>query len=178
MTTCQCNNHTVHHGHSICQNNIRNYWGQRLWRLLHKLTYDLMCNQVNVDVYSKFFECVVPCLLPCGNCKNHYLRYVHYFPIKNVCIVDWLLRIHNIINFNEKKPLWTRVQADSYYNTYKAHADFIEMRRYYFGLLKEDKITRECYDTFVRVFLLVIPPPPPTPCGSVCNPCVNPCEQT
>ncbi len=98
------------------------YWGPLTWKALHSITYNYPENpNINVKkTYVHFFNKIVPNMLPCIICFNHYLKYISSRPIHNYInnktdLVRWLVDMHNSINRRNNKPILSYWDVDNIY---------------------------------------------------------------
>ena len=81
-----------------------NIWGPHLWYQMHMKTFDYPSNPTQEDKNKirEYFRSIVD-LLPCENCKQHYLRYLQNRPIRYHYdnrdeLINWLIDLHNEVN--------------------------------------------------------------------------------
>lgn len=70
--------------------------GPVIWKFLHSVSV-WYYNDFE-DIYRKFFVEILPDMLPCEDCKNHYLSYIENNP-PNLSgrdeLFEWVLWLHN-----------------------------------------------------------------------------------
>ena len=86
-------------------------WGPAGWLFLHSITLNYPENptQLDKDNYSVFFASIQN-TLPCEKCKEHYKNNIYENPIRlnsREDLVKWLIEIHNEVNKNNNKPIFT-----------------------------------------------------------------------
>ena len=99
-----------------------NEWGPAMWKTLHEKTYEYpdspsSKNKSDTVKYFKNVENRIPCRL----CRYHYKQYLLRHPIEyNVDskkeIVRWLVNLHNEINAQNGKRIWSYKEVDRLYN--------------------------------------------------------------
>ena len=114
-----------------------NEWNILTWLFFHKLT---MNNNNKPKKYINFFQSFKH-VIPCNNCKIHYIRRFN-FPtkimqnnLKNGKIFEWTIDLHNEINKNNNKEIWSYEKAIKYYS--------------------EIKITNEDINNFIKIFIRI-----------------------
>lgn len=87
-----------------------NIWGPKMWTMIH-----LICLQApetmdaNVgNTYYMFFS-MMPYVLPCDKCREHWLDHVRSFPLEQALgsrdkLFRWSVQVHNLVNKSLGKP--------------------------------------------------------------------------
>ena len=93
------------------------FWGPHGWIFLHSVTMNYPKNPTNIDkqVYASFFKSLQK-VLPCEKCCVHYSQNIQESPIEPALesrdsLVRWLIKIHNEVNQDLGKPLYTYEQV-------------------------------------------------------------------
>lgn len=81
-------------------------WGPVYWRMFHyiTLTYPINPTQENKNMIKTFFTEIVPNILPCPLCRNHFKENLKINPLTDdildykLKLVLWLSKIHNYVN--------------------------------------------------------------------------------
>lgn len=85
-------------------------WGPKMWTMIH-----LICLQApetidtNVgNTYYMFFS-MMPYVLPCDKCREHWLDHVRAFPLEQALgsrdkLFRWSVQVHNLVNKSLGKP--------------------------------------------------------------------------
>ena len=114
-----------------------NQWNILTWLFFHKLTIN---NNNKPKKYINFFKSF-KYIIPCYSCKTHYIRRFN-FPtkimqnnLKNGKIFEWTIDLHNEINKNNNKEIWSYEKAIKYYS--------------------EIKIINEDINNFIKIFIKI-----------------------
>jgi len=93
------------------------FWGPHAWIFLHSLTFNYPKEPTEKDkqIYVSFFKSLEN-ILPCEKCAYHYKRHLEEYPIEEALetretMVQWLISIHNEVNKELGKPLYTYDQV-------------------------------------------------------------------
>lgn len=85
-------------------------WGPHMWTMIH-----LICLQapetIDANVrnsYYMFFS-MMPYVLPCDKCREHWLSHIQQHPLENALetrdkLFKWSVDMHNIVNKSLGKP--------------------------------------------------------------------------
>lgn len=81
-------------------------WGPIYWRMFHyvTLTYPIKPQEDNKMFIKHFFTKIIPNILPCPLCRNHYRENLNINPLTNdileikLKLVIWLINMHNYVN--------------------------------------------------------------------------------
>jgi Erv1 / Alr family len=81
-------------------------WGPIYWKMFHymTLTYPIVPTQNHIEKIKYFFCELVPVILPCHVCRNHYQKNLDLNPLTEETasikfkLVMWLLNMHNYVN--------------------------------------------------------------------------------
>lgn len=87
-----------------------NIWGKEMWKLMNCIAFAYSENPTDEDKKNVciFFNSLSK-ILPCGECKQHFLKIIEEFPIeKNVenkeMLLKWVNFTHNKVNIKLGKP--------------------------------------------------------------------------
>jgi len=102
--------------------NNNNIWGPPAWTFLHTVTYNYPENPTDDDkrnFYNFFMN--LQHVLPCEKCKAHYTENIQKYDLSENLdskhdLVQWLIDIHNDVNKNNDKPVWS---YEKVYNKYQ-----------------------------------------------------------
>ena len=103
--------------------NNNNIWGPPAWTFLHTVTYNYPENPTEDDkrnFYNFFMN--LQHVLPCEKCRSHYKQNIQKYDLNNSLgsrqeLVKWLIDLHNDINKDNGKPVW------SYSDVYNKYQD-------------------------------------------------------
>lgn len=140
----------------------KDYWGPRLWYLLHKITYKYP-NKITNNTklfYLKYFKKIVN-IIPCPFCSTHFQKEIEDNHLLNnlenrQLLIDWFKNLHNQINLSNGKRVYTGFELDmlyeqtnfnhNYFNeliiylNYLANANIIEKSVFIYWILTTYKI--------------------------------------
>ena len=92
-------------------------WGPHAWIFLHSVTMNYPTHPTTEDKarYRSFFDSLT-IILPCEKCAYHYHQHIADDPIEPALesrntLVRWLIKIHNKVNADLDKPLYTYEQV-------------------------------------------------------------------
>ena len=96
-----------------------NEWGPAMWKTLHEKTYAYPSSKNKSDTIKYFTD--VQYRIPCKRCRRHYTQYLLRHPIEyhvdsKTELVRWLVDLHNEINVENGKRIWTYKEVDALYN--------------------------------------------------------------
>ena len=103
--------------------NNNNIWGPPAWTFLHTVTYNYPDNPTEDDKRNFYnFFMSLQHVLPCEKCKEHYKQNIQKYDLNNSLgsrqeLVKWLIDLHNDINKDNGKPVW------SYSDVYNKYQD-------------------------------------------------------
>ena len=93
------------------------FWGPHAWVFLHVITMNYPKEPTDSDkqIYISFFK-NLQYIIPCEKCAYHYKRHIKEYPIEQALetretIIQWLINIHNEVNKELGKPLYTYDQV-------------------------------------------------------------------
>jgi hypothetical protein len=99
----------------------KEYWGPRLWYLLHKITYNYPIKPSNDEksFYLKYFSTIVR-IIPCPYCSDHLFTAIQndrlYLSLENrQLVIEWFKSLHNKINASNGKRIYTGFELDMMY---------------------------------------------------------------
>lgn len=85
-------------------------WGPSMWSIIH-----LVCLQAPKEIdanvrnsYYMFFT-MMPYILPCDKCREHWLTHIHTYPLDDALstrddLFRWSINMHNLVNKSLGKP--------------------------------------------------------------------------
>ena len=89
------------------------FWGPHAWIFLHSITmsYPKEPTEQDKQTYIKFFNDLQN-IIPCEKCADNYNRHLQDFPIGDALetretMVQWLINVHNEVNKDLGKPIYT-----------------------------------------------------------------------
>ena len=107
--------------------NNNNIWGPPAWTFLHTVTYNYPENPTEDDKRNFYnFFMSLQHVLPCDKCKGHYKQNIQKYDLKNSLgsrqeLVKWLIDLHNDINKDNGKPVWSYSDVfNKYQDMYKS----------------------------------------------------------
>jgi hypothetical protein len=80
-------------------------WGDAYWKMSHYITFaypDAPTNEDKINVKSYFDN--LRYLLPCANCRGHYIQHLSMYPLTDDILssryklIKWLIDLHNAVN--------------------------------------------------------------------------------
>ena len=93
------------------------FWGPHAWIFLHSITFNYPKEPTDKDkeIHSKFFK-ELQYIIPCEKCAYNYKLHLDEYPIEEALgnresLVQWLINIHNEVNKELGKPLYTYEQV-------------------------------------------------------------------
>lgn len=93
------------------------FWGPHAWIFLHSITFNYPKEPTNKDkqIYVRFFKDLQN-IIPCEKCAYNYKRHLDDYPIEEALetretMVQWLINIHNEVNKELGKPIYTYDQV-------------------------------------------------------------------
>ena len=100
------------------------FWGPPGWTFLHSITMNYSKNPSEIDkqIYYNFFKSLEK-VLPCERCAYNYSLNLQKLPLESALenrdkLVRWLINIHNEVNKETGKPIYTYEQVIDEY-TYR-----------------------------------------------------------
>ena len=106
-----------------------NEWGPILWKIVHICSVNLgkernsLLQKDQINYYNNFTK-QIGFILPCKVCRKHFYDYalkhkktVEYDELKEYSI-QYFLNLHNEVNKEKDKPIFTR---DDYYQIYTTY---------------------------------------------------------
>lgn len=89
-------------------------WGKYFWGVAHYITISYPNNPSTEDkLHVKQFFDLLTFLLPCENCRNHYINNLKINPLSDEILnskyrlIEWLVSLHNEVNGRTGKKLFT-----------------------------------------------------------------------
>ena len=96
-------------------------WGPKLCFFMDTLAMNYPTNPTYNDKINmkNFFE-ILKYILPCEECRLHYVGHLDNTPIDNYLnskenLIMWVLKLHNNVNESLNKPTWTIEQFMEHY---------------------------------------------------------------
>jgi len=134
-----------------------NIWGPGAWTFLHSITlhYPDSPSQQDKNEYADFFYSLAN-ILPCSSCQNNFRQNLNDLPIKlylqsKNTLVEWLFEIHNRINIENKKKIFTLQQFKTLYkNIYNKSTESITYYK------KKNKIQRIVIYCLLCIIIMII----------------------
>lgn len=101
---------------------MSNVWGTHLWNSIHfiALGYPTEPTESDRHYYKQFFENIGH-VLPCKKCTVHFNNNLQALPIDQYLtnsdtLFDWTVKMHNLVNSDLGKPLWSTENAKQHYS--------------------------------------------------------------
>src|SRR6187549_3326511 len=87
-----------------------NIWGKPLWEMFNCIAFsysDTPTEEDKLDIIN-FFNSTKK-ILPCGECKQHFIKLLEEYPIENNIsnreqLLRWVNTVHNKVNVRLNKP--------------------------------------------------------------------------
>ena len=110
-------------------------WGKHMWYSIHFIALAFPENPTNEDKrnYQYFFE-NLHTVLPCYKCSVNYIKHLKQIPIHIDILQNaerlfrWTVDIHNLVNAELGKRLWTHDEAFKFYNNFDTEATSMHNR--------------------------------------------------
>ena len=132
-------------------------WGPKIWYLLHQISYNYSNNPSynEKNMYYKFFN-YIPNIIPCNICRNFYIIFIKKYPIISYLenkdlLIDWVILLHNAVNYKLKKPILNRPSIDNLYKSLDINVirDLL--------LILKNKYRKSDYIIFVTLLVCIFP---------------------
>ena len=99
----------------------KDFWGPKLWKLIHTISYFSPDNFSKIDYtnYYYFYTFVIPRCIMCIKCQIHYrkmLERIQFDGFTKNQLIDYLIELHNNVNKRLKKKQLTRKDVDKIYS--------------------------------------------------------------
>ena len=98
-------------------------WGPDAWSFIHYVALGYPTNPSDQDKenYKNFYNNIQN-ILPCSKCSKNYIRHLKDFPIENSLINNqelfkWTIDIHNEVNKELNKRVYSYQEITNKYNT-------------------------------------------------------------
>ena len=98
----------------------KEFWGPLIWGTMHSLAVTYSPSQANKRAFIDFLNSLL-FLLPCKDCRKHFIDSVSTNPITEDTLSDtkkvfaWTVNIHNMVNLRLGKPIWNISDAERYW---------------------------------------------------------------
>jgi hypothetical protein len=98
-------------------------WGKSIWSTVHVVALGFPESPTDTDRDSyRIFYNALGTVLPCSKCQENYARHmsevpIDYYLFSKQQLFDWTVKLHNIVNAELGKPVWTHEQAWAHYST-------------------------------------------------------------
>ena len=95
--------------------NITGLWNNT-WYILHYLSYSIE-NDIDIQNITLIVHRLI---IPCPLCQQHFVEYKnnHIFPNTKEEIINWFIDLHNTINMQNNKKIYTRHEVDIIYTNF------------------------------------------------------------
>jgi hypothetical protein len=115
-------------------------WGPFFWHTIHivALGYPSKPSYAHKKAAKEFYESL-KILIPCPECRNHYVKYLEILPLtphldSRDDLFKWTVLLHNEVNKSLGKPEFTQAQSIAFYSRLGqrgrspviTHEDFLE----------------------------------------------------
>ena len=105
-------------------------WGPFMWFILHIITFNYPEKPSSFDKQSyRDFFISLKNIIPCEQCRKHYTKNIQEHPItphldnkKN--LIEWLIKIHNLVNISLNKRVYTTEEVLETYETLEPISPF------------------------------------------------------
>ena len=104
-----------------------NKWGPHLWFFLHTISFNYPENpsfKNKVD-YNEFYNSLKN-MIPCEVCRLHYIQNLENSPPDlsgRNALVKWTIDLHNKVNSQLNKPVYSYNKAITLYKKYYSNID-------------------------------------------------------
>lgn len=105
-------------------------WGPFMWFILHIITFNYPENPTSFDKqsYRDFFNSL-KYVIPCDQCRKHYTKNIQEHPItphldSKKYLIEWLIKIHNLVNISLNKKVYTTEEVLKTYETLEPISPF------------------------------------------------------
>ena len=103
-----------------------NVWGKHIWYMIHSIAMDYPEQPTSEDKrdFQVFFE-NLHTVIPCYKCSVNYIKHLHELPINsealksNEALFKWTVDLHNIVNRDLGKQVWSYRKARARYIEFK-----------------------------------------------------------
>lgn len=134
-------------------------WGPHMWYVLHiiTMTYPKEPSEYSKRAYHDFFNNLKD-VLPCDICKKHYTKFITEYPItphldSRENLVKWLIQIHNFVNLELGKPVFSVEDVVILYDNLEPVSPFTHME---VNKLLEESKTKKSNSLFYLKFAIII----------------------
>lgn len=140
------------------------YWGPRMWYLLHKITYNYPHSPSNEtkSTYLKYFSTVVK-IIPCSYCASHFNMAIQekmlYSSLDNrILLIEWMKNQHNDVNSMNGKRIYQGFELDMLYDkTPFNHESFHQLLVYLTNVMIKGEIDRATFIYWVLMTYKIHP---------------------
>lgn len=105
-------------------------WGPFMWFILHIISFNYPEKPTPFDKqsYRDFFNSLKH-VIPCKECKKHYTKNIQEHPItphldNKKHLIEWLIKIHNLVNISLNKKIYTTDEVLKTYETLEPISPF------------------------------------------------------
>lgn len=109
-------------------------WGNASWKMSHYITfaYPDMPTSEDKNAIKSYFE-NLKYLLPCQNCRSHYIQYVTNHPLTDDILlsryklIKWLVDLHNSVNVRIGKKEYSLDEVIKIYSSDENNKTFFDV---------------------------------------------------
>ena len=117
-------------------------WGPHLWFFMHTVSFNYpeTANFKNKVEYNDFYNSLKN-MIPCELCKTHYIQYLEVSPPDlsgRTALVKWTIDLHNKVNKQLGKPVYSYKKAIELY------------KKYYKGIDLNGELSNSDYSTVIE----------------------------
>ena len=142
-------------------------WGPPTWFFLHSVTFNYPNNPTYKDKMKTFdFFNNLQYILPCEICRENYKKNLKELPITPFLdskqnLISWLIKIHNMVNIELKKPVMNEIDViKKYKDYYMNNVSFCETKvqtNHLYNSTNQNKIeTKKKSDKKNYIFISII----------------------
>lgn len=148
-------------------------WGPHGWKFFHFVALGYPKNPTNDDKenYKTFFS-IIPNILPCSICSNHYKKNLGKYPLTDevlsdrISLLNWTIDMHNEVNkINGKKVIdyetglnlvMNNYMSDKINNHQISHVNNFMSETSKYKIKKPTIVKKVCYKKYIFIFILII----------------------
>jgi hypothetical protein len=94
---------------------MKNYYNH-LWAVIHITALNFDKDNSNETDYKAFYTSIGR-TMPCQQCVEHYVKFVHDNPIDFEDLFGWTVNLHNSVNQTRGEAVFTREESLQYWRT-------------------------------------------------------------